>query len=126
MINLLIAPLHTLVDALGTGVLPADNPVARLRTTAQNLAEAEKNSAAATTTVLKSWSGDGARNMATQIKATSTAATTFTTDTDSIVTIVDDAAGKIATAAKQLDALVDSFGRTASTLGGNADRKSVV
>ena len=57
MINLLIAPLHTLVDALGTGVLPADNPVARLRTTAQNLAEAEKNSAAATTTAAASATG---------------------------------------------------------------------
>ncbi|MFZ2239113.1 MAG: NlpC/P60 family protein [Gordonia amarae] len=120
MINLLIAPLHTLVDALGTGVLPPDNPVTRLRTTAQTLAEAEKNSAAATTTVLKSWSGDGARGMATQVNATTNAATTFTADTDSIATIVDDAAGKVATAAKQLDTLVDSFGRTVSTLGGNA------
>lgn len=120
MINLLIAPLHTLVDALGTGVLPPDNPVTRLRTTAQTLAEAEKNSAAATTTVLKSWSGDGARGMATQVNSTTNAATTFTADTDSIATIVDDAAGKVATAAKQLDTLVDSFGRTVSTLGGNA------
>ena len=120
MINLLIAPLHTLVDALGTGVLPPDSPVSRLRTTASTLAEAEKNSAAATTTVLASWSGDGARSMSSQVTATHDAATEFTTDADAIITIVDDAAGKIATAARQLDTLVDSFGRTAATLGSNA------
>ena len=57
-VDILIAPLRILVTALGTGVLPAENPATMIRSASTDLDEVRRTSAAATSAVQNGWSAE--------------------------------------------------------------------
>lgn len=120
MIELLIAPLRMLVDALGTGVLPPNNPVSTLHSDTAALDSARHRSEAAVREVLPSWHGVGADAMSTAAARTGASLETITTDGREIAAVVEAGAADVARAAGELDVVLDSFVRAASSLGPSA------
>ncbi|MFW0796066.1 C40 family peptidase [Gordonia sp. CPCC 205515] len=116
-IEILIAPLRILISALGTGVLPPDNPADRLRTSAPQLEQTRASSAAATRQVATQWRGSGAENAVTAAQRTDAHAAHATDDTTAIAGLIESAGAKVKVAADQLNGLIDSFSSAATAMG---------
>ncbi|MXP23089.1 hydrolase Nlp/P60 [Gordonia sp. HNM0687] len=116
-IDIVIEPLRILITALGTGVLPPDNPADRLRTSVGSLDRIRSESAASTARVAPDWvgtGGDGAvaaagRNHRTMVDTAD--------DSAEIAALIEQAGAKVKVAADQLNALIDSFHTLAAALG---------
>ena len=74
-VDILIAPLRILVTALGTGVLPAENPATMIRSASTDLDEVRRTSAAATSAVQNGWHGTGSRGAVAAAERTARAST---------------------------------------------------
>ncbi|MGW0039702.1 C40 family peptidase, partial [Gordonia sp. NPDC003376] len=116
-VDLLIVPLRILLTALGTGMLPGDDPVTALRTLAPDLEAARDDALAASAAVAHEWSGDGGDAAVDTARRTAALTTSITDDDPQIVALTETAAGRIRVAAERLDELVDEFTRVANSLG---------
>jgi peptidoglycan DL-endopeptidase CwlO len=116
-IDILIAPLRIMITALGTGVLPPDNPADRLRTATPQLDEIRQTSSAATDRVSREWRGTGADAAVRTAGRDRTAVADVADDSAEIATLIEQAGVKVKLAADQLGALIDSFERIAAALG---------
>lgn len=116
-IDILIAPLRILITALGTGVLPPDNPVERVRTTDADLERIRSRSAGSSRTVAEQWTGSGSRSAQSAEQATGRALASVTDNGAQIATLIESATAKVKHAADQVAALIDSFERSARLMG---------
>jgi cell wall-associated NlpC family hydrolase len=116
-VELLLSPLHALIAALGTGVLPGGAPSVQLRSTAAVLDEARERQARVTSELVPQWSGVGA----TQAVATldrCTVETAHHSDTSAeIADLIESASAKVRRAADTLESILDSFVVIASAMG---------
>ncbi|MGC4934117.1 C40 family peptidase [Gordonia sp. DT30] len=115
--DLLIAPLRILLTALGTGVLPGDDPVTAIGMVAPELGAARDEALAAAATVGGQWQGRAADSALAAARRTAGQTTTITDDDETIVALTQTAAQRVNDAAHRLAALLDSFERTARALG---------
>ncbi|MGW0454355.1 C40 family peptidase [Gordonia sputi] len=116
-VDILIAPLRILITALGTGVLPVENPATTIRSASTDLDEVRRTSAAATSAVQNGWHGTGSRGAVAAAERTARASTAVDDDGRQIATLVETASARIELAARQLRELVDSFERAATAMG---------
>ena len=116
-VDILIAPLRILITALGTGVLPAENPATMIRSASTDLDEVRRTSAAATSAVQNEWRGIGSGGAAAAADRIARTSTTVDDDGRQIATLVETASARIELAARQLRELVDSFERAAIAMG---------
>lgn len=115
--DLLIAPLRVLITALGTGVLPTGNVTDELRTATAALDDARRTSRSATGAVTQDWQSGGADGAAAAAGVAQRATVAVADDGTEIARLVETASLKVRHAADQLDALLDSFARSARALG---------
>ncbi|WHU45372.1 NlpC/P60 family protein [Gordonia sp. L191] len=115
--DLLIAPLRILVTALGTGVLPGNDPVSAIAALAPDLASTRDDALAAATRLGSQWQGRGAEAAEAASRVTAGHTTAITGDDAQIVTLTQSAAQRVHGAARQLESLVDSFDQAARGLG---------
>lgn len=115
--DVLILPLKILATALGTGVLPADSPVTRLTASAAVVDDARAQSASAAKTVATQWKGRGGEAVQASATAAHHKSSALSGDATTIAATVESASGKVKSAADDVNALIDSFGRSAAALG---------
>lgn len=116
-VELLIAPLRLLLTALGTGVLPPGSVSHTLAASAGTLSVATADAGRTVAAATPDWQGTGgvaAREAAT---VADRAALDAADDGMAVAAIVETAAGRVREAARQLDALLQSFAATATALG---------
>lgn len=116
-VDILIAPLRILITALGTGVLPSDNPAAAIRSAQPDLDEARRATTAATSVVQSQWRGAGSTAAVEADDRSSRVSTAIDDDGRQIAVLVENASARVELAARQLRELVDSFDRAATALG---------
>ncbi|MGV9710514.1 C40 family peptidase [Gordonia sp. NPDC003424] len=116
-VEILIAPLRIMITALGTGVLPPDNPADHLRAATPQLDRVREASMTATRTVADDWRGAGADRAVTAANRTHTTTAQLTDDGSAIATMIESAGAKVKVAADQLNGLLTSFERAAKGLG---------
>lgn len=115
--DILITPLKVLATALGTGVLPADSPVTRLHAGSTALDDARTQSTTSAKIVAGQWKGRGADAAQNATTVANAKTTTLASDATAIATTIESASAKVKQAADQVNALIDSFGRSAAALG---------
>lgn len=115
--DLLIAPLRILVTALGTGVLPGDDPVSAIAALAPDLASTRDDAIAAAVRLGTEWQGRGAEAAQAASAVTAGRTTAISGDDAQIVTLTQSAAQRVHGAARQLESLMDTFDRAARALG---------
>ncbi|RPA65189.1 NlpC/P60 family protein [Gordonia oryzae] len=115
--DLLIAPLRILLTALGTGVLPGNDPVSAIAALAPDLASARDDALAAATRLGTQWQGRGAEAAQAASRVTAGHTSAITGDDAQVVTLTQSAALRVHDAAGQLESLVDSFDQAARALG---------
>ncbi|NDZ96516.1 C40 family peptidase [Streptomyces sp. SID6673] len=116
-IDILIAPLRILITALGTGVLPSDNPADRLRTATPQLEQIRQASTASTDQASRTWHGSGADSAVVAADRNHRTIGDVATTGTEIAALIEEAGLKVKVAADHLNALIDSFQRAASALG---------
>lgn len=116
-VDILIAPLHILITALGTGVLPPGNPADRLRSSSSQLEQIRQSSTAATRRVTADWGGSGAEHAVATAQRTAAAGAQIADDSTAIVGLIESAGTKVKVAADQLNGLLESFRKAAIALG---------
>ncbi|GAC69816.1 C40 family peptidase [Gordonia soli] len=119
-VEILIEPLHILVTALGTGVLPSDNPAARMRSGAPELEDATARSIRAGGEIARAWRGSGARSASLTAGDLDRSLAAVVDDGPEIARLVESASGKVKIAADKVTELVESFGRVVRSLGPGA------
>lgn len=115
-VELLIIPLRILLTALGTGRIPGNDPVTAITALAPDLMSIRDNALRSADTVAASWRGAGGAAARSAATTTARRTTDIEADGDGIVTLTQTAAGRVASAAEQLSALLDSFERAARAL----------
>lgn len=116
-VDLLIAPLRIMLTALGTGVLPGDDPVSAIALLAPELAATRDDAVGSARRASAHWQGRGAESAVATATRTADQTSSITDDSAAIVALTRTAAQRVHGAAGQLAALVDSFERTARALG---------
>ncbi|WP_366943471.1 C40 family peptidase [uncultured Williamsia sp.] len=117
MVTALAAPIRALLDAVGSGSLPGDGPLAGLRTAADGLDRVAADVGrftAATEDVWASTGADGARQTA---DAQRTHLAGLADDARTVADIGDEAGVAVAEAATGLRGVLDSFTAAADALG---------
>lgn len=115
--DILIMPLKVLATALGTGVLPPDSPVNRLQAAATTVDDARAQSTKVAKTVAAQWKGRGGDAVQTAAAVTGVKSSGITGDARTIAATIESASGKVKAASDEVNALIDSFGRSAAALG---------
>ncbi|MED5801378.1 NlpC/P60 family protein [Gordonia sp. Z-3] len=116
-IEIIIEPLRIMITALGTGILPPDNPADRLRSSVGSLDHTRRESVAATNRVATDWLGTGADGAVDAAHRTHRTMIETTDDSAEIAELIEQASAKVKVAADQLNALIDSFQSLAAALG---------
>lgn len=116
-VDILIAPLRILITALGTGVLPTDNPAATIRSAGTDLDDVRATAATATASVRSEWQGVGAAGASAADERSARTALDVDDDSRQIAMLVETASARVNLAARQLREVVDSFERAATALG---------
>ncbi|MFT4127503.1 MAG: hydrolase Nlp/P60, partial [Gordonia sp. (in: high G+C Gram-positive bacteria)] len=99
--DLLIAPLRILLTALGTGILPGNDPVTALAALAPDLDGIRDDALAATATVADQWHGAGATAAVDAGAHTARQASGVAADGAAIVEVTRVAAGHVEQAARE-------------------------
>lgn len=115
--DILIAPLKILATALGTGVLPADSPVTRLQASSTAVDDARNKSAQSAKNVAAQWKGRGGDAAQGATDVVNNSATVLSGDAKTIAVTIESASAKVKQASDEINALIDSFGRSAAALG---------
>ncbi|MEP9392224.1 MULTISPECIES: C40 family peptidase [Gordonia] len=115
--DVLIAPLRMLMPALGTGVLPGNDPVTAIAALAPDLAAIRDEAMAAASNVEAAWDGAGGTAATAAARRATTTTVAIEEDTADIVRITGTAAGRVERAAAELNGLLDSFAAAARALG---------
>lgn len=116
-IEIIIEPLRIMITALGTGILPPDNPADRLRSSVGSLDHTRRGSVAATDRVATDWLGTGADGAVDAAHRTHRTMIETTDDSAEIAELIEQAGAKVKVAADQVNALIDSFQSLAAALG---------
>ena len=117
MIDLLIAPLHTLADALGTGILPSGNPADHTREISRALDALREGSTVAARTAMDGWQGAGADGMADAGYAVNRATAELSDVGPQISALVESASTEVRAAAQEIDGLIESFRAAVLAMG---------
>ena len=115
--DVLAAPLHTLVAALGTGVLPPGGVDAILRSTATALGHTETDSRATAVRSTATWQGAGGDAARTRITDLAAHGDRIAASGAESAAVVERAAGRVHAASVRLHGLADSFTAAATALG---------
>ncbi|GAA2068810.1 C40 family peptidase [Williamsia deligens] len=113
----LAAPLRALLDAVGTGHLPADGPIAQLRCAADALDRAGTDLDRATSAVPAIWDSSGADAAVRTVGEHRRHVGGLADDVRAVADIGDEAGRVVAEAARSLRTVLDSFVAAADALG---------
>ena len=116
-VEILIAPLQTLLATLGTGVLTGGAPTTQLRTIATVLDDSRACQFRANEELKPQWSGMGANSAIAVLDGAVISAAGYSDDSLAIADVIDSAADKVRRAALELEAILDSFVTIAAAMG---------
>ncbi|MGZ8179278.1 C40 family peptidase [Williamsia sp. SKLECPSW1] len=117
MVTALAAPIRALLDTLGSGTLPADGPIAGLRTSATALDAAARDVERFGTATAGVWDSTAADAARETVGAHRAHLTGLAADARAVADIGDEAAAVVAGAARELRTVLDSFTSAADALG---------
>ncbi|WP_020108681.1 C40 family peptidase [Nocardia sp. 348MFTsu5.1] len=116
-VEILIAPLQTLLTTLGTGVLPGGAPTTQLRTIATILDDSRASQVRTNEELKPQWSGVGANSAIAVLEEAVVAAAGYSDDSLAIADVIDSAADKVRRAALELEGILDAFVTIAAAMG---------
>ncbi|WP_203236888.1 NlpC/P60 family protein [Nocardia panacis] len=116
-IDLLVKPLTDLLASFGAGVLPSGGAADSLRATAEAVDQVHAMGRDSINAMSNAWQGEGADAATSKALRVQTSAATISDRGNDMATLVDKAAGEIASGNKDLTAIVESFLQQATSLG---------